>query len=514
MNNNPDTITCLLCNKIMKMINNKHLASHAITASEYKNRFPGESLLSENIAKKLSERSIKSNESRKEISRTDETKQKISISRKKYFETNTPYKGIVSSDEQKRKQSETMKTKYRNGSIKKRIGFNHSEETKQKISGKLKGIPQGSERAYKAIETKKENGFDIAIFRNRKHSDESKEAIGLKSTEYYIKMRPIFREPMIERIKNANLTLLNEIIDDNFLLRCNKCNYEFHRNHQMFDLSRYKITICDQCFPISKTSEAERYIKNMIYEWLPHDRIIGSDMEQISPLELDIYLPDFGLAIEYNGLYRHSESSGKKQWYHRHKFDLCKKKDIKLITIFEDEWVNKKEIVTNILRNNLKLNTIQLNATDCKVVEITSAESSPFLDLYHIRGRDKNTVSYGLVYEDDLVSVMTFIVDSSENWKINRYCKKFNIDVCGGELKIISEFIKEYSPIQITHYSDLRYDEGDVYINLGFELEGYTVPVCWYFKNNEYMRHHTLNDYIGWNRIWDCGYAKWKYKQL
>lgn len=510
----PDKIICLICNKSMKMINNRHLSSHNITAKEYKIRFPNESLLSENIAKKLSARSIASNEFRKGISRTEEIKQKISITKKKYFENNTAHnKGKHCSSEQKKKQSETMKIKYQDGTIKKRIGFTPSEETKQKISDKLKGILQGSERAYKAIETKKENGFDLAIFRNKKHSDESKEMIGIKSTEYYNKMRPIFREPMRERINHANLTLLNNIIDDNFHLRCNVCNYEFHRNHQMFDLSRYKITICDQCFPISKTSESERYIKNMIYEWLPHDRIIGSDMEQISPLELDIFLPDFGIAIEYNGLYRHSELSGKKQWYHRHKFDLCKKKGIKLITIFEDEWINKKEIVTSILQNNLKLNTIKINARDCICVKINNEDSSFFLDLYHLQGHDKNTVSYGLLYKDDIISVMTFI-DNLGNWKINRFATKFNINVCGGASKLFAKFIKEYSPKQVTSYSDLRYGEGDVYNKLGFELKGYTVPKFWYFKNNEYKRHHrntALENIESWNRIWDCGYAKWEY---
>ena len=54
--------------------------------------------------------------------------------------------------------------------------------------------------------------------------------------------------------------------------------------------------------------------------------------------------PGFNLAVEYCGLYWHSEVGGRKERdYHRKKYDLCTKAGIRLITVFEDEYINNKD---------------------------------------------------------------------------------------------------------------------------------------------------------------------------
>lgn len=56
----------------------------------------------------------------------------------------------------------------------------------------------------------------------------------------------------------------------------------------------------------------------------------------ITPLELDIYLPDLKIAVEYNGTYWHS-SNNKTIEYHLNKSLLCRKLGIRLIHIYEFE---------------------------------------------------------------------------------------------------------------------------------------------------------------------------------
>jgi hypothetical protein len=516
----------------MKTINNRHLASHNITGEEYKRRFPGSTFLSEESAHKLSERSIKSNASRKGVPRTDEEKAAMRAGQVRVADR--PRRHFIMTEEQKRKISETKKQRFRDGTtIHPNLDRHHSEETKERISQALSGVAQGPERALKAIETKRALGYDLGKHRGFTHSDETKTIIGQKSTEYYNKIRPILREPMLERISTANLTLLNDITDYTFLLRCNVCNYEFHRNHHMFHPAKYRPTICDQCFPISKTSAAERDIKEMIERWLPDTTVIGSDMEQIAPLELDIYIPSLHIAIEYNGLYRHSELAGKSRWYHRHKFEACKTKGIKLITIFEDEWTNNRDIVESMLWNALRLNTYRLNARDCSVVTLSTEMAASFLDKHHIQGHGRSSLKYGLMHHDELVSVMTFsngeVSRKMEGWEINRFATAFDTSVRGGASKLFSAFLRDRNPTKVTSYADLRYGNGNVYQNLGFSLSGLTVPGYWYFKNTEIKRFHrftlrkTPNDPShmtewetrreqGWNRIWDCGHAKWVFE--
>ena len=57
----------------------------------------------------------------------------------------------------------------------------------------------------------------------------------------------------------------------------------------------------------------------------------------IKPLELDFYIPNLKLAIEFNGTYWHSKNAGKDIKYHLNKSLLCREKGIRLIHIYEFE---------------------------------------------------------------------------------------------------------------------------------------------------------------------------------
>jgi hypothetical protein len=91
--------------------------------------------------------------------------------------------------------------------------------------------------------------------------------------------------------------------------------------------------------------------------------VIRNDKTLIKPLELDIYLPDLEIAIEYCGLYWHSEERGKDSEYHLNKFNKCKELGIHLITIFEDEWLENEEWVKNFLENLCKGNHLEVDTS-------------------------------------------------------------------------------------------------------------------------------------------------------
>ena len=100
------------------------------------------------------------------------------------------------------------------------------------------------------------------------------------------------------------------------------------------------------------TSISEKEISDFIksicnYEILENDRNI------ISPKELDIYIPQKNLAIEFDGLYFHSTKFGKDSDYHLGKTLACEEKGIRLIHIFEDEWLFKRQIVESIIKSAL-----------------------------------------------------------------------------------------------------------------------------------------------------------------
>ena len=85
----------------------------------------------------------------------------------------------------------------------------------------------------------------------------------------------------------------------------------------------------------SSKSKAEMYIEdNLEYD----GEIIPRCRKIISPYELDLYLPNLKLAIEFNGMYWHSiEFDPENKYTHRRKSLLCRDKGIRLIHIFEFE---------------------------------------------------------------------------------------------------------------------------------------------------------------------------------
>ena len=100
------------------------------------------------------------------------------------------------------------------------------------------------------------------------------------------------------------------------------------------------------------TSGTSRY-EQEILEFLQSigiKNIIQNDRQLIKPLEVDFLLPDYKLAIEFNGIYWHSN---KPEGYHSNKTLLCKKQGVNLIHIWEDKWLENKEMFKQILKNEL-----------------------------------------------------------------------------------------------------------------------------------------------------------------
>ena len=77
-------------------------------------------------------------------------------------------------------------------------------------------------------------------------------------------------------------------------------------------------------------------------------------------LELDFYIPELNLAIEFNGEKYHSEEYIWKtrhmhaNVYHQYKLDECKKKNIDLHYIWESDIMNKKYSLEDKLKEIFK----------------------------------------------------------------------------------------------------------------------------------------------------------------
>ena len=71
-------------------------------------------------------------------------------------------------------------------------------------------------------------------------------------------------------------------------------------------------------------------------------KVIQHKRKIIPPLELDFYLPDIKLAIEFNGTYWHSFEKQHNKEYHLQKSIACREKGIRLIHIYQFEDFNEQ----------------------------------------------------------------------------------------------------------------------------------------------------------------------------
>jgi len=314
-----------------------------------------------------------------------------------------------------------------------------------------------------------------------------------------------------------------------YKFRCLKCGNIFESN--IDNGMDPRCLICNSFINSGGQSIQEReleiYLRSIGVNFRMHNRDIFKDFE------LDFYFPDKNFAIEYNGLYWHSQLNGKDRMYHLNKTLECEKKGIRLIQIFEDEWINKQKIVKARLKHILGQTDYNIYARKCEVREISAYDKDMFLTKYHIQGKDKSSVKLGLFYKNRIVSVMTFgrrRFDGKEGYELMRFCTIASFNIVGAGGKLLDYFQNNYNNLKlpIISYADRRWSNGNLYKQLGFNLVRSSSPNYFYLDKScrvrynriKFQKHRLqkiLNMYDeslsewnnmklnGYDRIWDCG---------
>lgn len=249
---------------------------------------------------------------------------------------------------------------------------------------------------------------------------------------------------------------------------------------------------CNKC--TSSVSKHELDINKFLND--SNLNTITSSFSIISPNQLDIFIPSHNIAIEYNGLYWHSEEYVDKN-YHLNKTNLCENKNIRLIQIFEDEWLYKQEIVKSRLKNIFGLTENKIYARKCIIKEISTKQSNDFLNKNHIQGSVNSKINLGLYHDNKLVSLMCFnkprlgVGSKYDGYELSRFCNKLNTIIIGGADKLLKYFVNTYNPKQIISYADRRWSQGNLYEKLGFEKIRINKPNYSYIINKQ--RKHRFN---------------------
>ena len=443
--------------------------------------------------------------------------------------------------------------------------FNNREKAKKTIKEKYKVDHhlQNEESLNKLKETnKKLYGVEYTVQTDKCKNNLIESNLKKFNSKYYFNSN-VF----LQKQKNQKIEKIKEIIQNNNLkfdteqyqkirvknqdgklhylkyhIVCNVCD-------NIFEWSFDSIPVCRRCFPLTSKSKQQQEFKDFL-ENLNVNYVEGN-REIINPFELDFYLNEHNLAFELNGNYFHSEVAGNKYPnYHLNKSKLCEQKNIKLIHIFEDEWMFKRNIVKSRILNLLNLSQNKIYARNCLVKELSFDQKKNFLENNHIQGNDVSFKNIGLFYKDDLISVMTFCkprlaLGMKNDNKLNkielsRFCSKINYNIIGGFEKLLNFFKKNNLEFdEIYSYADCRWSglnpEKTVYHKCNFEFVHTTKPNYFYIeKNNYFVRHHRFkfnkqklkklyednSESTEWeiakknrmDRIWDCGSMKFNLK--
>jgi hypothetical protein len=349
------------------------------------------------------------------------------------------------------------------------------------------------------------------------------------------------KRKIVERyVKDKSINLIK--IDNNrvMTIKCDDCNEEYEINYVTYLLRvRNNAKICTKCNLLNnyKSSIIEKNIYDFISSYC--DNVISN--YKISNYEIDIYLPNLGIGIEFNGLYWHSEIY-KDNNYHLSKSDLAKSKNINLFHIWEDDWIYKQDIVKSMILNKIGKTYNKIYGRKTEILEVNdNTLVREFLNKNHIQGFIGSKIKLGLYYNGELVSLMTFgnlrkslgQKNEEKSYELLRFCNKLNTNVIGGASKLFKYFLNNYDYNKIISYSDLSRSTGNMYKQLGFKLSHNSSPNYYYVING--VRNHRFNfrkdkliregfdpnkteiqimNERGFYRIFDCGMQKWIYEKV
>jgi hypothetical protein len=250
------------------------------------------------------------------------------------------------------------------------------------------------------------------------------------------------------------------------------------------------------------------------------------------PQEIDVYSKETGIGIEYCGLYHHGERAGKDRNYHKNKLDMAIKENVQLLTVFSNEWLDRKDQVKGFIRSKLGKNETTVFARKTELKQLGFETARNFLDSYHIQGSTRIQACFGLFFNGELVAVVSGAEHHRVNgqFTLNRLCFKHNVSVVGGASRLnkaLCSWAKNKGYRKIVTWSDNRWSLGTVYSAMGYTKEEELGPDYFYnsggvVKSKQSCQKKHLIERgaigntekemalsLGYDRVWDCGKIRW-----
>ncbi len=176
---------------------------------------------------------------------------------------------------------------------------------------------------------------------------------------------------------------------------------------------------------------------------------------------------------------------------------------INTISIFENEWTEKRALVLSRIKSKLGLcNTIYARKTT--VVKLNRIEAFDFLAQNHINAALKAKYNFGLMNNNEIVALAAFgpimhkktEAKGEQSGELIRFCNKLDCTVVGGLSKLLKHFITQYQVDDVMTYIDKDWSDGKSFIQLGFEVVGEKHQFPHYVNLNQHQFTQESNETI------------------
>ena len=133
-------------------------------------------------------------------------------------------------------------------------------------------------------------------------------------------------------VKDPSPSTITFSYSGRIVLRCEDCSSEWgtilNKRYHADD----RRPGCPHCSSSAGEREVADFISDLGFSPKRNDRSV------INPFEIDIFVEDSGKAIEFNGVYWHSEEQKADKNAHLSKLMRCQSKGIGLLQVWEDDW--------------------------------------------------------------------------------------------------------------------------------------------------------------------------------
>jgi transposase len=246
---------------------------------------------------------------------------------------------------------------------------------------------------------------------------------------------------------------------------------------------------CPTCNPISRPQlELYTWVRGLEPATVQNAKVLDSK------LEIDIYVPNKSLGIEYCGEYWHSEKYRERS-YHKNKHLAAQKKEIQLLQFFEQEYLTKPEIVKSMIKAKLGLSSTKVFARKLQIKQVSKEACHSFMEKNHLQGKCPFSIAFGLYNGEELISCASLRVVNSSIIELARFATKLDTSVTGGFSKLLKRLIKwsrDNNYKTLLSYANLRYSEGNVYSKTGFVKTKHTA-LDWFWLLNGKIYNRRLS---------------------